>query len=133
MDVSGKRRLCAGLAAMALLAGLTQARAATESNFIVKNTADLVALCSVEPSQANYLAAIHFCEGFGVGAYQYYLAQAGQDPGSRYVCLPDPPPTRDSVKTAFVAWTKANPSSLDDAPVNSLFKYLGQTYPCPAK
>jgi hypothetical protein len=133
MDVSGKRRLYAGLAAAALLAGMTDGWAATAENFIVKTTSDLVALCETEPSQPNYVAAIHFCEGFGVGAYQYYLALAARDPAARYVCTPDPPPTRDNVKTAFVAWAKSNPSVMSDAPVNSLFRYLGQTYPCPAK
>ena len=78
------------------------------------------------------MAAIHFCEGFATGAYQYYLALAARDPGERVVCLPDPTPSRDQIKADFVAWAKANPSALNDPPVESIFRYLAEAYPCAA-
>jgi hypothetical protein len=92
------------------------------------------ALCTTAPGQANHVAAIHFCEGFASGAYQYYLALAARDPAERFVCLPEPTPSRDKIKADFVAWTKANPSVMGDPPVESIFRYLAQAYPCaPAK
>jgi hypothetical protein len=119
------------LAAGGMGSALPQAAtAASVQNFQVANTADFLALCDTAPGQENYVAAIHFCEGFASGAYQYYLALASRDAGERYVCLPDPTPSRDKIKADFVAWTKANPSALNDPPVESIFRYLGQTYPC---
>jgi hypothetical protein len=105
-------------------------RAATPQNFQVATTADYLALCSTAQGQDNYVAAIHFCEGFETGAYQYYLALAAKDPAERFVCLPSPSPSRDKVKADFVAWAKANPAVMNDQPVDSMFRYLGQTYPC---
>lgn len=122
--------LVAALAGALPTAGLT----ATPDNFKGATTADYLALCNTAPKQENYVAAIHFCEGFATGAYQYYLALAARDPGERFVCLPDPAPSRDKIKADFVAWARANPSTLNDPPVESIFRYLGQTYPCaPAK
>jgi hypothetical protein len=110
------------------------AEAATPENFRDATTADYVALCTTTPKEENHVAAIHFCEGFATGAYQYYLALAARDPGERFVCLPDPTPSRDKIKADFVAWTKANPASLAEPPVESIFRYLAQAYPCaPAK
>jgi Rap1a immunity proteins len=126
------RRLTAAVLAAGGLAGaLPQpGLAASQENFQVSTTAGLLALCDTAPGQDNYVAAIHFCEGFTSGAYQYYLALAAHDPKERYVCLPDPAPSRDKIKADFVAWTKTNASALKDPPVESIFRYLGQVYPC---
>jgi Ssp1 endopeptidase immunity protein Rap1a len=118
------------LLAGALVAGVTPASAASIENFQVKTTADLIDLCSADPASDHYIAAIHFCEGFAVGAYQYYLAQAADDPSSQYVCVPNPPPTRNDAIVAFLAWAKAHPQFMGEAPVDALFRFLGETYPC---
>jgi hypothetical protein len=118
------------LLAGALVAGTTPVSAATIENFRMKTAADLVDLCSTDPASEDYIAAIHFCQGFGVGAYQYYLAQAADDPSSQYVCLPNPPPSRNEAMAAFVAWGKAHPQYMGEAPVDAVFRYLGETYPC---
>jgi len=107
-------------------------QAATLQNFQGATTADYLALCSTAPGQDNYVAAVHFCEGFASGAYQYYQSLAAKDPNERYVCLPTPVPSRDKIKADFVAWAKANPAVMNDPPVDSIFRYLGQTYPCSA-
>jgi hypothetical protein len=117
----------AGLACVLPQAGI----AASRENFQVATTADYLALCDTAPGQENYVAAVHFCEGFASGAYQYYLSLAARDPGERFVCLPSPTPSRDKIKADFVAWTKANPPVAKDPPVDSIFRYLAQAYPCP--
>jgi hypothetical protein len=115
------------------LAGLSApARAAVEQNFGLATTADLVALCDVDSNDPDFIPAVQFCRGFGVGAYHYYLAIAANNPGDRYVCLPDPAPSRDTIRAAFVVWAKANQSEMAKPPVESLFRYLGETYPCSA-
>lgn len=123
---------CVALLAIALLAvpSSRTARAATTDDFMVRTTADLVALCGTAPGQENYVAAIHFCQGFVSGAYQYYLAVAQHSPTSRYVCPPNPPPSRDQAIAGFLAWARANSSAMSEPAVESLFRYLGATYPC---
>ena len=123
---------CIAVLAIALLAvpSSRTARAATTDDFMVRTTADLVDLCETAPGQENYVAAIHFCQGFASGAYQYYLAVAQHSPTSRYVCAPDPPPSRDQAIAGFLAWSRANPSAMSEPAVESLFRYLGTTYPC---
>ena len=108
------------------------ARAATTENFMVRTTADYVALCESSPGSENYVAAIHFCQGFASGAYQYYLALAQHQPSSRFVCPPDPTPSRDQVIANFLAWARANQERMAEPAVESLFRYLGETYPCSA-
>ncbi len=107
--------------------------AASEDQFHVRTTGDYVALCTAAPDQPNYVAAIHFCQGFASGAYQYYSSLAGKSPDDRFVCLSNPPPSRDQALAAFVAWVRANPSAQNDPPVESIFRYLAQTYPCSAQ
>jgi hypothetical protein len=101
-------------------------------NFMVRTTADYVALCDSPQGSENYVAAIHFCQGFASGAYQYYLALAQHDASSRFVCPPDPTPSRNEVIANFLAWARANPQRLAEPAVESLFRYLGETYPCSA-
>jgi len=127
------RRLAAAVLAVGALGAVPlrpAVAAATPDNFKGATTADYLALCTTTPGQANHVAAIHFCEGFATGAYQYYLALAARDPAERFVCLPDPTPSRDKIKADFVAWTKANPSVMGDPPVESIFRFLAQAYPC---
>src|SRR3546814_8290908 len=61
----------------------------------------MVALCDAEPASENYVAAVHFCHGFATGAYQYHLAVVAASPDSRFVCLPDPPPSRSDAIADF--------------------------------
>jgi hypothetical protein len=109
-----------------------QARAATTDNFVVRSTADYVALCESTPGDDNYVAAIHFCQGFAAGAYQYYLALAQHSPSSRFVCVPSPSPTRDQAIANFLVWAHAHPERMSEPAVESMFRYLGETYPCSA-
>jgi hypothetical protein len=126
------RTLFAGLLTGALCVTLmnVSAKAATTEDFQVRTTSEYVALCSANPGQPNYVAAIHFCQGFASGAYQYYVGLAARSPNDRFVCLPDPPPSRDTALAAFVNWVNANPSSANDPPVDSIFHFLAETYPC---
>lgn len=121
---------CVALAGALSLGGFG-ADAANPDNFHVRTTEDLVILCSAEPTDPNYVAAIHFCHGFGTGAYQYYESIVSASPSERFVCPPDPPPTRSEAIAGFVAWAHANPQYVKDRPVDSIFRYLSTTYPCP--
>jgi Rap1a immunity proteins len=104
--------------------------AATPEHFRVRSTADLVQICSAPANDPMYAAAISFCHGFGVGAYQYYLASVSGPGGKPFVCLTDPPPTRTEGMQMFVAWARENPQYMGEPAVETLFRWLAAKWPC---
>jgi len=116
------------LALGVLLALASPAFAAGPPQFQVRDTADYVALCSMPQSDPNYDSAIAFCHGFGVGAYHYYHQSTQQT--DRFVCPPNPAPKRSEVIAGFVAWAKTHPEIMKQPAVDSIFRYLGGTWPC---
>ena len=113
--------------AAALLAS-GAAVAADSSNFQLRDTNDLVVACSVPADHSLYANATGFCHGVLVGAYRFYEATVKAE--NRFICSPSPTPTRATVMNDFVAWAKARPQAMKDPPLDSLFKYLAETYPC---
>jgi hypothetical protein len=119
--------------ALGVLALIIPARGATLDDFQARTTSQYVDLCEAGSDQPNYIAAVQFCQGFASGAYQYYVANAARDPNARFVCFTDYLPTRDAIIAAFIAWVKAHPESKDAPPVDSIFRYLMEAYPCGSK
>ena len=106
------------------------AGAVTDGDFEVKTTRNLLNLCTVSASDARSKEALHFCHGFLVGAYQYYLATLAGPNAKPLVCPPDPPPTRNAAIAAFIGWAQAHPQYTNEAPVETEFRFLTETYPC---
>jgi hypothetical protein len=102
--------------------------AADSSTFQLRNADDLVLACSVAPDHALYANATGFCHGVLVGAYRYYESTVTVE--NRFICPPSPTPTRAKVMNDFVAWAKSRPQYMKEAPVDTLFRYLSETYPC---
>ncbi|MBK8175144.1 MAG: hypothetical protein IPK66_07730 [Rhodospirillales bacterium] len=127
--VIGRAVIRSAMIGGALVAG-SPTNATTIENFQVKTVSDLVDLCDASPTSEHYVAAVNFCQGFAIGAYQYYLAAAAADPDSQFICIPDPPPTRNTAIAAFVAWVKSHSEYMSHPPVDVLFRYLGEAYPC---
>lgn len=50
-------------------------------------------------------------------------------PAHRYVCIPDPPPSRTYAIGEFEKWTQANPEQLQEQAIDAIFRFLGETYP----
>ena len=103
--------------------------ALTRDDFLVRTTQDYVKLCSASESDPLYQAAIGFCHGYAVGAYQYHQAIAS-DTRTDFVCLPQPPPTRAEALQMFVTWAKENPQYMQERPVDTLFRFLENKFPC---
>jgi hypothetical protein len=103
---------------------------ATREEFLVRTTQDYVRICSTNPSDSLYAAAMGFCHGFAVGAYQYYQAQAAGPQGTPLVCPPEPPPSRTEILSMFVAWAGEHPQYMGERPVDSLFRFLSEKWPC---
>ena len=106
--------------------------ATTQSDFQVKTTGDLVRLCEAKPADTTGIAALHFCEGFAVGAYQYYQIVIMAEAKRPLVCPPTPPPTRDEAIASFLRWARQNPQAMSTPPAEGLFESLAQRYPCRA-
>ncbi len=112
------------------LATLPAASSAVEPiHFEIRNNADAVAVCSTQPTDPNYVAAIHFCHGLGVGFVRYQEAlQEGKDFAPIF-CLPKSL-TRTRAVEAYLAYSKAHPEYDRETIGNVLTKFLSETYPC---
>ncbi len=117
-------------AVLAVLLFATPALADVMDEYKVRNAGDLVALCSRDLSAEDYVAAQNFCHGFAVGAYAYYRGVAAADPDLKIVCFKEPYPERKKVIADFVAWSKANPSFMKDAAVDTFFRFMAGAFPC---
>src|SRR5215475_6615102 len=115
-----------------LVPGLARA-VVTDDDFVLATTQNLVNLCSVSPSDPRAKEAIQMCEGYMLGAYQYYLATntgKGDRGDMRLVCMPNPTPSRNEVAAMFVEWAKANPQYMKESPVDSEFRFMSAKWPC---
>jgi hypothetical protein len=120
--------LC-GLALAVTLAAATAA-AVAPINFEIRNNADLVAVCSTPPSDPDYVAAIHFCHGVGVGFVRYHEALKEGKPFSPLFCFPAEV-TRTLALNEYVRYSKAHPEYDRDLVGDVMIKFLIETYPCP--
>ena len=66
------------------------------TDFQVETTRDLVDLCTAPADHPLAKEAVHFCEGYLVGAYHHYMAEYSGPKSVPLVCLPDPPPFANS-------------------------------------
>lgn len=119
-------------AAMALLLPWAEARAATQDNFTLASTGDLVALCSAAPDNGLGTAALNFCEGYIQGAVTVEMLNMAAFRGRKLFCLPNPPPARSEAMSEFVNWAQAAPGHMNQSPTDGLFGFLRARYPCSA-
>lgn len=113
--------------ALALASALTQA-APPPDHFRARTAAELAKVCSTPASDPEAVSAAAFCHGVLAGAYGYYLSATKLE--DRYICVPDPGPTRAQVARGFVDWMKARPALAADGAIDALFRYAGEAFPC---
>jgi hypothetical protein len=114
------------LAAALMTSGIVVA--ADSGTFELRYAEDLVRACSVPPKHTLYRNATGFCHGVLTGAYRYYDATVKAE--NRFVCTPTPVPTRTKVMNDFVTWARSHPQYMKDPPIDTLFRYLEETFPC---
>ena len=102
--------------------------AVDSGTFELRYAEDLVRACSVPPKHTLYRNATGFCHGVLTGAYRYYDATVKVE--NRFVCTPTPVPTRTKVMNDFVTWAKSHSQFMKDPPIDTLFRYLEETFPC---
>lgn len=122
--------LLLGLAVSVLVPAATLA--VTTDDFKVADTQDVVDICTTPESDPMYTAAVAFCQGYLVGAYQYHKALFDHSSRRPVVCFEEPRPTRTQAIERFIAWVKAHPDYGSEAPAEALTKFLVETYPCPS-
>ncbi len=119
---------------LAVLAAPGTARAAvTEDMFKMRSTSDLVGLCSAGQSDPLYVAAIHFCQGFGSGAYGVAGEYEAAHRRTRMFCPPDADhrPSRNAAIADFVQWAGARPDAMGLPVTDGLLRFLSDRFPCP--
>lgn len=123
------RSLTSGGMLLGLAALVGPAAAVEPVNFDVRYNADLVALCSAAPTGPNYVAAIHFCHGMGVGFVRYHEALTEGKGFEPLFCIPEGV-TRNQAINAYVAYSKAHPEYDKESVGDVMLKFLIETYPC---
>lgn len=96
----------------------------------LSTTGDLVRYCDPAGSAMAMREGQDFCNGFIVGTGLLYLELVRAGTIQPWVCAPEPPPTLDEARAAFVAWAKANPQNLGDKPIDGFWRAMAAKYPC---
>lgn len=116
----------------AMIASGSATGAVTEQNFQLKTSADLLALCTPHEGEPNGMAAIHFCQGYITGLYQYNQAIGRVFRGINH-CPPEgTDPSRNEGVSIFIAWAKKHPDQLSTFPFDGMLAALKEKWPCPA-
>ena len=111
---------------------VASARAAvTEDTFLLRNTGDLVDLCSAAQSDPMYTAAVNFCHGFGLGVFRVLREEDIAQPSRHMFCLPNPTPSRNQTVANFIQWARADTGRLALSPADGIATFLTQQFPCP--
>jgi len=103
----------------------------SQDNFLLRNTGDLIAVCSAAQSDPLYTAATNFCQGFVLGVFRVLNEEDVARRSRRLFCPPDPTPSRNEAIDAFVKWAITTPGQADALPADGIASYMSQTYPCP--
>jgi hypothetical protein len=97
-------------------------------HYRIRTAGELARVCGTQPSAQDYTTAIAFCHGVLAGAYGYF--EATTPAADRFICPPNPPPTRSQVADGFVDWMKARPQLASDSAIDTLFRYAAEVFPC---
>ena len=106
------------------------AGAVSEKDFEAQTTENMLNLCTAAPDDPLYHQAVNFCHGYLVGAYHYHEAQSTGPKGIKFVCMPDPMPSRNDAIAMFIEWVKAHPQHWGETPVETEFRFLMEKWPC---
>jgi hypothetical protein len=120
-------RIAACLAIL-LTAFAAQAQQPGRENFRALTASDLARVCSASIANVDPNHQLAFCHGVLAGAYGYFDSTVPA--ADRFVCLPNPSPTRAKIADGFVAWLKARPQYNADGAIDALFRYAAEAFPC---
>jgi hypothetical protein len=124
------RKLIVLALAAAVVLPLQLQAGVTRATLDLKTAQDLVDLCSVADTDANFEGARGFCYGFMSGAGHYHRAVNASSKSKPLFCMSDPKPSRAEAAKLYVDWARANPKYLSDEPVDALMRFAAATWPC---
>ena len=90
----------------------------------------LLDLCATAASSPRYDQDHGVCVGYLSGFVDLYLAETPA--ASRFICLPDPPITRQQARDKFLVWASAHPEFESRPASVGLYRFMTSTYPCTA-
>ncbi len=102
----------------------------TEENFRIDTTKDLVALCSVDASDPNAVAAIHMCHGYVMGLVHFHILMHRALEGSVFCIDEAERPSRDEAIAMLVTWSRSHPEHDSKEAANGMVQWAADTYPC---
>ncbi len=98
----------------------------------IETAEEFATLCVTPAEDLKADAHRGFCYGYLSGAHSVYQSIHG--PRIRKaVCIPIPRPTRAQAAEGFVVWLKAHPQYVKESPIDALYRFAEQTWPCPKK
>lgn len=106
------------------------ALAVTKHDFEALTTQNLINLCTVPSKDPLAQQAIHFCQGYLVGAFDFHMAERKNSRQNPWFCLPKPEPSRNEIVAKFVKWTTSHPEYMHELPVETEFRFFITNYPC---
>jgi hypothetical protein len=104
-----------------------------EEQFIIDTAGDLARLCATKPAANTYVAAVHMCQGYIIGAHHFHEAMetglGGQ--GEGIYCVPaEGAPSRDEIMADFSAWVNSTPGMPGQEAIEALMQYAATRFPC---
>jgi hypothetical protein len=127
-EIEMHKAVVAALAATAMLSFPPDTVSAAEVE--LRTAGDLMNVCAVPDDDPRVEGARGFCYGFLSGAAQYHRSVNAGKKGKPLFCPPEPRITRAEAAKLFVAWGRANPQYLGEAPVDALTRFAVATWPC---
>ena len=122
--------LLALAAAVAPCAAWAQTDGYTLDDFQLRTSGDLLDICAMDTSHADYWEARGFCLGFVAGGIHYHEALAAGGDVPRIAC-PAAGVTRSDVVEAFGVYAEAHPEHLDERPMETVFRAVVDRWPGP--
>ena len=98
-------------------------------DFEVDTAQNLLDLCSVDEGSQYYPGALYFCAGFFEGIKNYHDSMSSGPEIEPIVCPPRGVAVRDAI-AAYVAYGRANPQYLGEAPADNVMRAAIAQWPC---
>jgi hypothetical protein len=92
----------------------------------VRTAGDLADMCSADPKTPTGPARLNYCSGFAQGAVDVRLHDAGD---KKPFCITSGV-RREVTLHEFASWVRSDPSRRSDDALSSLFRFLGERFPC---
>ena len=127
-----KTIIAALLLGLVLVAAPALAGQVTKADFKVQTTQNLLNLCTASKDDPLHNHAVNFCHGYLLGAWEYYYESRDNPKAVKLVCPPKKGITRNQAVKMFIDWAQAHPQYMNETPVDTEFRFLIATWPCPS-